>query len=100
MIKYVNGKEVKLTESEIAKLGYTPSKKEDRDKDKLADQYKFDRKAAYPNIGEQLDAILKQFTMMRMDGIDLTKDLDSIVGQWLAVKKKFPKPEGIDGEKK
>lgn len=100
MIKYVNGKEVKLTESEIEKLGYTPSKKEDRDKDKLSDQYKFDRKAAYPNIGEQLDAVLKQFTMMRMDGIDLTKDLDSIVGQWLAVKKKFPKPEGTDGEKK
>jgi len=49
------------------------------------------RKAEYPEIGEQLDAILKGFNQLRLDGTNLPSDLDEIVAQWLNVKKKYPK---------
>lgn len=50
----------------------------------------------YPPIGDQLDAILKGFNQLRLDGASLPADLDSIVNQWLAVKAKHPKPEASD----
>lgn len=46
----------------------------------------------YPDIGDQLDAILKGFNQLRLNGTDLPADLDSVVSKWLAVKKKYPKP--------
>ena len=56
-------------------------------------KYKDDRKKEYPDIGEQLDAILKTLNYMQLDGqTDLVKDLDGIIGKWLAVKAKYPKP--------
>lgn len=51
------------------------------------------RAAAYPSIGDQLDAILKIFLQMKTDGNDLPPDLDAIIDQWQAVKAQFPKPE-------
>ena len=45
----------------------------------------------YPEIGEQLDAMLKYFSSRRLQGENLPEDLDSVVGKWLAVKKKYPK---------
>ncbi len=57
-------------------------------------KYRDDRKKAYPDIGDQLDAILKHLNYMQMDGqTDLIKELDGIVGQWLAVKREFPGPD-------
>lgn len=49
------------------------------------------RAAEYPDIGDQLDAILKGFNQLRMQGTDLPADLDSIVAKWLQVKKDNPK---------
>lgn len=47
----------------------------------------------YPKIGDQLDAILKHLNYMQMKGeTNLIVELDGIVGQWLKVKKDFPKP--------
>lgn len=52
------------------------------------------RRAEYPAIGDQLDAVLKQLNYMRMNNeTDLVQDLDNIVNQWLAVKAKYPKAE-------
>ena len=51
------------------------------------------RRAAYPALGDQLDAILKGFNTMRLGGQNLPDDLDSIINQWLAVKAEHPKPE-------
>lgn len=51
------------------------------------------RKSEYPDVGEQLDAILKWLTSERFQGEELPQDLDNIIGQWTAVKKKYPKPE-------
>lgn len=49
------------------------------------------RKNEYPELGEQLDAILKGFNQMRLNGESLPDDLDNIINQWLAVKAKYPK---------
>ena len=53
--------------------------------------YKRSRRAEYPAVGEQLDAILKAFNQMRLNGIDLTQEMDDLLGRWLAVKAKYPK---------
>jgi len=41
-------------------------------------------------ITDQLDALLKQFNLMRMNGLNLVDDLDGVIGEWLAVKRKHP----------
>jgi hypothetical protein len=58
------------------------------------------RRESYPDIGDQLDAILKWANLMRLNGTDLPAGLDDIVASWLAVKTKYPKPvveEDIEG---
>jgi hypothetical protein len=48
----------------------------------------------YPDIGDQLDAILKHLNYMQLNGeTNLIAELDDIIGKWLAVKAKHPKPE-------
>ncbi len=53
--------------------------------------YKEQRIKEYPPIGDQLDAILKQFVYWRMQGNTLVQNLDDIIGQWLQVKENYPK---------
>lgn len=56
-------------------------------------KYITDRRNEYPPIGDQLDAILKHLNYMQLQGeTNLVSDLDDIVGKWLAVKSKYPKP--------
>ena len=50
------------------------------------------REKAYPKLEDQLDAILKQFNLMRWNGDNMVSDMDLILGQWLQVKQDFPKP--------
>jgi len=56
--------------------------------------YQEQRARAYPAIGDQLDAIIKELNYRRMNGENLIAEMDSIVGLCLAVKKDYPKPEG------
>jgi len=50
------------------------------------------RAAEYPSIGDQLDAIWKQLGYLRLKGgIDLIQDADDMLGEILAVKKKYKK---------
>jgi len=58
-----------------------------------AADWRNNRLNAYPNMGDQLDAILKGFNQLRLEGQNLPADLDGVVNEWLAVKKKFPKPD-------
>jgi len=51
------------------------------------------RAAAYPPIGDQLDAILKQINYMRMNGTDMIQEMDDVLNDWLDVKRKHPKRE-------
>lgn len=51
------------------------------------------RRAAYPNIGEQLDAIWKFINQQRLNGVDLPADTDRVLNKVLAVKRDHPKRE-------
>lgn len=68
-------------------------KKEETESKKVidADTLVDNRKRAYPPIGDQLDAILKEFKVMRDGGALLNPDLEVIMDQWEAVKEDFPK---------
>ena len=65
---------------------------EQKHQDNLND-YRRLRAKEYPNMGDQLDAIWKELNYRRMQGEELTQDADDMLGQVLATKKKYPKPE-------
>ncbi|CAM3634640.1 hypothetical protein TH8_08690 [Thalassospira profundimaris] len=46
--------------------------------------------------GEQLDAILKAFNHLRMNGTTLPAEMNEVIGRWLAVKRAHPKPTLLD----
>lgn len=52
------------------------------------------RRAEYPAIGDQLDALLKQFDDMELAGLNLNPEFRQIKDQWNAVKVKYPKVQG------
>lgn len=54
------------------------------------------RRSDYPTIGDQLDALWKVINQMRLDGLNIPQDADDLLGQILAVKKKYPKPESVE----
>lgn len=94
LTKKVNGKEYILSSSEENKL-LAEWAEEDLKKENynLNESYKDKRKHEYPTIGDQLDAILKTLNYMQLNGqTDLVSDLDTIIGKWLSVKSKYPKP--------
>jgi hypothetical protein len=59
--------------------------------EQAATEYKRLRAPEYPAIGDQLDAILKHLNYRRTQGDELTQEMDDIIGDWLAVKARFPK---------
>jgi len=59
--------------------------------EQAATEYKLLRAPEYPAIGDQLDAILKHLNYRRTQGDDLVQEMDDIIGDWLAVKARFPK---------
>jgi hypothetical protein len=55
------------------------------------------RAEEYPDIGEQLDALLKELAARRDRGETLTTELQDIIDRCLAVKARHPKPDlGIE----
>lgn len=48
------------------------------------------RREEYPAMGDQLDAILKQFEAMKEDGAALVTEFDGVLKAWRAVKIKHP----------
>ena len=59
--------------------------------EQVATEYKRLRAPKYPAIGDQLDAILKHLNYRRTQGDELVQEMDDIIGDWLAVKARFPK---------
>lgn len=74
-------KYIDLTQDEI--------KQREKDEAKKPD-YRNIRKQQYPPIGDQLDAIWKEFNYRRMQGDALTQDADNVLNSILAVKKNNP----------
>jgi hypothetical protein len=58
-----------------------------------ATSYKDVRRTAYPDIGDQLDALMKQLNYDRTQGRELIQDMDDVLGLVLAVKAKYKKPD-------
>ena len=48
-------------------------------------------------VTDQLDAILKALNQLRLAGTGLPKDMDALIGTWLAVKRAYPKPDLLSG---
>lgn len=112
LTKVVNGEEVVLSAQEEAEIRAQWAQ-EDAIKQDYETYLKYmdDRAREYPPLGDQLDALLKQFNYMRMQGQldpqtattadivnsmnnfnNLVQDLDNIIAAWLAIKAKYPKP--------
>lgn len=53
--------------------------------------WEFDRKHAYPDIGDQLDAIWKAITGLKAQGTTFDKEVDEVLSQVESVKVKYPK---------
>ena len=51
------------------------------------------RRAEYPALGDQLDAIWKELNYRRMNGENLIQEADNILNQILAVKARHPKKD-------
>jgi len=70
-----------LVDAEVARL----------QEEHAATEYQRLRAPEYPAIGDQLDAILKHLNYRRTQGDELVQEMDDIIGDWLAVKARFPK---------
>lgn len=55
--------------------------------------YRQKRRAEYQDVGDTLDAILKQLNHDRLNGRELIQEADDVLNHWLAVKAKHPKAE-------
>jgi len=86
LYKIVNGKLVKKTQADMDAEAAERKREEARQQ----------RAAAYPLIGDQLDAIWKQLNSLRLRGENLVLDADVILNEILAVKRKYPKQEEKD----
>lgn len=89
--KIVNGKLVELSvkDSHALELEWKKNEKESLLERQL-EGWKAGRLRAYPKIGDQLDAILKQLNYMEVHLID---EMQAIINSWESVKRKYPKPE-------
>jgi len=56
------------------------------------------RRAAYPGIGDQLDAMMKLADHMRSQGQQLPEDVCKWVDDCKAVKRRYPKPANLTGK--
>ena len=91
MHKLINGKRVALTAQEIEVI---VADWEANANSTAKVRYIFDRKAQYPPIEDQLDAILKYFNYLQINGqANLSTELSEVIDKWSSVKKMYPKPE-------
>ena len=92
--KLVNGVKTPISKADIEQRKVDELRHEAKIAEYALIKYRDDRAKAYPSIGDQLDAVLKTLNYLQMSGkVDLGKELDGIVGEWLAVKRKYPKPK-------
>jgi len=53
--------------------------------------YKELRRNEYPNVGDQLDAILKYIDGLKVSDTEDNADIISIIADWNGIKEKYPK---------
>ena len=93
MLKMVNGVSVELSTAESLAI---QTEWDANDAARLlyeqTEAYKDKRRAKFPPIGDQLDALLKGFESLKAGGETFPAELDSIINDWNAVKTSHPKP--------
>lgn len=57
------------------------------------EQIRMNRRSEYPDIGDQLDIIMKQFNQLRLNGQPMIQEMDDLIGKCLAVKSRNPFPD-------
>jgi len=96
MLRYhtINGENIPFTTEEEAARDVEEQAWADEQADYAANhKYKDDRKAAFPSVGDQLDALWKELNYRRLQGENLIQEADDMLGAVLAVKQAHPKPE-------
>jgi hypothetical protein len=81
-------------EYHIDKLDVSPEKDWSEEPNEIEPSYADKRRLAILekySVTDQLDAILKAFVQLRMDGVDMPQDIDDLIGHWTKVKKDIPK---------
>lgn len=70
------------------------------EKEAFAEGYARAREEQYAKVGDALDAIYKYFNYRRMQGDELTQELDNWVNSCTQVKRNNPKPveEGVQDD--
>ena len=60
-----------------------------------AEEVRKERGARYAerSIGDQLDAIIKAFNQLRLDGASIPADMNDLINWSLAIKAEIPKPD-------
>lgn len=86
MYKLVNGQPVELSKDE--QLAFEAEWELNKGLEGKV-RYRDLRLAEYPTIGDQLDALMKQF---QFTTIPVSPEYQDIINKCMAVKKKYPKP--------
>lgn len=86
MYKLVNGEPVELSKDERLALEAEWELNEGLE-GKV--RYRDKRLAEYPTIGDQLDALIKQF---QFSNVPVSPEYQAIIDKCMSVKKKYPKP--------
>jgi len=55
-------------------------------------EYRSQRQIEYPDVGDQLDAIIKGLKKLDQDGNDVGVDCEALINKVDALKAKYPKP--------
>lgn len=99
--KLVNGKKVNLSAEEKAEIESEGAAKRQKYEEWLVtEKYKEDRREEILKrapIYKQLEAITETFALMRLNGIDMSTKMDSLLGTLAQIKGQFPKPEQDKG---
>lgn len=91
--KKVNGEAVPMTEAECLRYEL---RCQEEDSYKASREFRnkkirYERSKKYPRLGDQLDALLKQFDLMRSNGIPMAPEMEALLSSWLKVKGDYPK---------
>ncbi len=96
--KLVNGVRVELTREEIEdRQAEEQAEQEKQAQYEQTEKYRDDRRAEFPAFGDQADAIHKQLIAILEAYPELEDpEYKKVKDQVLAVKAKYPKPEGVE----
>ena len=89
--RYVNMTPGEITARQVEEDAFAQAKEQYE----RLEKYKDDRRAEYPPIGDQLDAIWKALERINADGVLLPTETLDVLDKIVVVKNKYPEPEEL-----